>query len=183
MSLEIRCDDVLQTLASITHHQRDDLRGRSLFETFQNADRVLEEFNYPCTLAVLAEGIDSEPEWVDLIKRNKHRYKIELHGFIHKNYMKVPLEVFVDETRRAIDKIERTFDVKISTWYPPFGRKGQRNPEDSKLLGIEQFYQIHKVDAKFWFKNRGMPHVNFHYWHDGQVANVRQILCHLRDGN
>jgi peptidoglycan/xylan/chitin deacetylase (PgdA/CDA1 family) len=182
---EIRNDDVLQTLKTTTSAQRRDLEGRTLFEAFLEADKVFEEYDYPCTLAVLAEGIDEEPEWVEHILKNKDRYVIELHGDVHKNYRNIPLNEFWPQMSMAKNKIEKTFDVTLTTWYPPFGRKGERErTRDVTLLGLEQYYQHGKVDAKFWLKDPdSYPHVNFHYWNRPQVEHVREILCRLQEKN
>lgn len=183
--LEIRNDDVLQTLFSVTKHQQSDLRGRTLFEAFLESDRMFEEHNYPCTLAVLSEGIPYETKWIEHIKKNKHRYKLELHGGLHINYMRKGDEYTKKELMLAIDKIEATFETRLSMWYPPWGRKGtpwNSGPMICKELGIEMYHQVGKVDAKLWLKNPDKyPHVNFHYWNDAQVKIVNQILCRLQD--
>ena len=55
---EIRMDDVLQ-VSGITEHQRKEMGAKSLYELFLEADKVLEYYRYPCTLAICAEGIDA----------------------------------------------------------------------------------------------------------------------------
>lgn len=177
--LEIRNDDVLQTMKTTTAHQRADLRHRSLMETFIEADRPFATYNYPCTLAVLAEGLISEGEWVYFIKKNIDRYKIELHGFEHKNYSSMSEGLLWKELSVAKARIEDVFNVRITTWYPPFGRKGENphGPAVCERLGMEQYKQVGKVDAKLWLKNPDKyPHVNFHYWNDAQVKTVSQII-------
>lgn len=175
---EIRNDDVLQMIGSTTAHQRKDLDGRTLFECFLEADEIFEKYNYPCILAVLAEGIKFEPEWVNHIIKNKHRYRIELHGLTHKNYRNISYKQFMREMQEAIDLIQETFEVKITMWYPPWGRKGERiTGVGCTRLGIKQYRQIGKVDAKFWFKNPDKyPHVNFHYWNKVQIGHVKRIF-------
>ena len=123
---EIRMDDVLQIPNSITAHQMNDLGDRKLFDAFLDADDVFKKYGYPCTLAILADGIDFYPAWTWYIQENLYRYNIELHGMHHINYRNVPYKKFMEDTREAIDKIEKTFDTKVTTWYPPWGRKGER---------------------------------------------------------
>jgi len=182
---EIRNDDVLQIMATTTKPQRADLDGRTLFEAFLEADAVFEKYQYPCTLAVLAEGIPHEPEWVEHIRKNIYRYNIELHGLTHKNYADVPYKEFMHELRSAIEIIETTFGQKITMWYPPWGRKGQRiSGVGCTRLGIAQFVQVGKVDAKLWLKEpEKYPHVNFHYWNRDQVKHVEEILKRIHESN
>ena len=143
---------MLQTMATTNGHQMHDLGKRGLFEAFLEADQVFKKYNYPCTLAVLAEGIDSEPMWVDHIKRNLHRYTIELHGNRHVNYKAMPRQEFIDEMKEAIDKIENTFGNKLTTFYPPWGRKGERDDLDVfDELSAVQYVQLGNVDEKLWF--------------------------------
>jgi len=182
-SPEIRCDDVLQT-ALITNAQRKDIGGNDPFELFLEIDKEFEKYNYPMTLAICAEGIIQDQMWVQHIYKNKHRYKIEVHCLWHRNHANYQIYDFELEMTTAIKMIEGVFDVKVTTWYPPFGRKGEReDPKDCDKLGIKQYKQIGKVDAKFWLKNPSKyPHVNFHFWSSPQVEHVNRILeiCHLQ---
>ena len=188
--LEIRNDDVLQ-LGPSSKHQTNVLIGKSLFGEFLKADEIFAKYNYPCILAILAEGIDYRTEWVDYIKANQHRYKIELHGFIHRNYGKLNRKALLLELFEAKEKIENTFGIKISKWYLPFGRKGE-TPFGSgvcKELGVEYDIQTRKIDAKIWlkeYKKTGywpFDHINFHYWYPPQVKKVEEIICLLQEKN
>lgn len=188
--LEIRNDDVLQ-LEPSSKHQAAILHGRSLFGEFLKADEIFEKYNYPCILAVLSEGIDYNQEWVEHIKKNLHRYKIELHGLTHRNYNMLSEEELYVELFEAKEKIEKTFGVKISKWYLPYGRKGETpfGKKVCKRLGIEYDVQIGKIDAKIWltgYEKTGFwpfQQVNFHYWYQPQVKRVEQIICLLQDNN
>ena len=178
--LQIRNDDVLQS-KRFTKDQKHSLDEKSMFEWFLEADKIFEQYNYPCILAVLEEGIDREPEWVEHIKKNKHRYIIELHGREHIHYGELSKEELFNHLFWAKKRIETEFQTKLTTWYVPFGRKG-RNPhaeEVCRALGLKLYIPDGKVDAKLWFKNREMPHVNFHYWKESQINHVKQILEQL----
>ena len=175
--LEIRMDDVLQ-VSRFTKDQRASLEQKTMFEWFLEADKIFEEYNYPCILAVLEEGLDKEPEWVEHIKKNITRYRIELHGREHIHYGELGHQDLLDDLFWAKKRIEAEFQTKITTWYVPFGRKG-RNPhaEDvCNLLGLKLYIPDGKVDAKLWFGNKSMPHVNFHYWKSSQNNYVKEIL-------
>ena len=181
---EIRCDDVLQTMF-MTKAQVRDLNGRTMFECFKRADELFEKYQYPMTLAICAEGLEKEEKWVEHIQKNIHRYNIELHCYAHinsKNFNRASLKKTL---RFAIKKIEKTFPGnEITTWYPPWGRRGEhpQGPYICQELGIRQYLQVGKVDAKLWFRNpKGYPHVNFHAWNDGQVNTVNEILEKLHE--
>lgn len=179
--LEIRNDDILQ-IGWSSKDQQERIKGKNMFEIFLETDRLFERYNYPCTLAVLSDGIKYYPKWVEHIRKHKDRYKIELHGSHHYNYSKFNREKLKTDLKEAINKIEFTFNTKITTWYPPFGRKGENEYgiEVCKELGIEQFIQKGKVDAALWLLYPDKYfHVNFHYWYKTQVEVVEKILHQL----
>jgi peptidoglycan/xylan/chitin deacetylase (PgdA/CDA1 family) len=174
--LSIRCDDVLQ-FTHLSQRQKKVANGK-LFEMFLEADKIFEEYNYPCTLAVLGEGIKHCPEWVEHIKKNQHRYKIELHGYSHHHFAQLSEEQGEEDLRKALDLIEKTFDTKITTWYVPFGRKSM--PEWGgavcERLGIKLDIPIRKTLPLFWFKDKTIPQINWHYWDKKQVNQVKEII-------
>lgn len=176
MELEIRNDDVLQS-SHLSQRQKFFANGK-LFEMFLEADKVFEEYNYPCTLAVLAEGIKHCPEWVEYIKKNQHRYKIELHGYSHNHFAQLSEENGKEDLTKAIDLIEKTFDTEITTWYVPFGRKSM--PEWGgavcQRLGIKLDIPTRKTLPVFWLKDKTIPQCNFHYWDFGQVSQIKEII-------
>ena len=129
-------------------------------------------------LAILEEGIDREPEWVDYIKKNKHRYIIELHGREHIRYGSLSEEELLEDLFWSKKRIEAEFGVKVTTWYVPFGRKG-RNPYAEKVcqaLGLKLYIPNGKVDARLWFHNKDLKHVNFHFWRRDQIGHASKIL-------
>ena len=175
----IRNDDVLQS-SMFTPHQRDDIHGRDLFQLFLEADRHFGD--YPQTLAVVSEGIEVFPEWTEHIKKNKHRYDIQLHGERHYNYKHLPIEEAVASLKRAKEKIGEAFGTNVTVWYPPYGRRG--TPKDMEEIcervGVAPYFQAGKVDAKLWFRSpKKYPHINFHFWNDKQVRTIRDILCQI----
>lgn len=175
---EIRCDDVLQA-TFFTKAQVKDLRGRTMFRCFLDVDKIFRKYNYPMTLAICADGIALEERWVKHIKKYKHRYIIELHCNRHLNHREFDRTLLKEELATAKEKIEKEFGVEVKVWYPPWGRKGEHidGPKVCKELGIEQYNQVGKVDARLWLKRpESYPHVNFHAWNDDQVNTVRVIL-------
>ena len=182
--MQIRNDDVLQA-SLFTPHQLRDINGRDLFGLFLEADSYFENF-LTQTLAIVSEGIEAFPEWVEHIKKNKQRYDIQLHGERHYNYKHLPEDQAIESLKRAKAEIERVFEVEVNTWYPPFGRKGTpKNIEKiCEKVGLDPYIQVGKVDAKLWFKNpEKYQHVNFHFWNDKQVQTVKEIICQFQGGN
>jgi len=189
---EIRCDDVLQ-ITPASHNQAKQMKGMGLFEHFLEADKVFEEFNYPMTLAIVAEGIEHYPEWVEYLKKHKDRYVFELHGLRHVNHSRHSVNQLRRDLETAKNMIEETFGGKVTTWYQPWGRKGEndRMDEACKVIGIKAYHQVGKVDAKIWLYNDkkgrdNLEHVNFHYWYPPQREHVRTVIervCQTQDKN
>ena len=176
---EIRNDDVLQSTHLSQRQKR--VAYNQLFEMFLEADRVFEKYNYPCTLAILAEGIKHCPKWVEHIKKNQHRYKIELHGYSHHHFARLSKENGEEDLRKAIELIEKTFNIRITTWYVPFGRKSmpEWGEDVCQRLGIKLDVPTRKCLPSFWFKDKTIPQINFHYWDKGQVNQVEEIIKSL----
>jgi len=193
--VQIRCDDVLQYHLWSKQGRKylSDWRpdGKTPFELFKQADRLFDKYNYPCILAILSEGIDKYPEWVDYIKKYQHRYIIELHGSYHYYYCDLNEIEGERELRKAKEKIESTFNTKISTWYITFGKKkapewGQRVCD---RIGIKYDYPTSKRDPELWLKNYYKKddliypfyHINFHYWHPEQREDINNVLKILNE--
>ena len=188
MEIEIRNDDVLQS-QKFSKSQRIRFEQHTPFEHFLIADKPFEKYNYPCILAVLSEGIDNNPEWVEYIIKNRYRYKIELHGSLHYNYSDFSKRDLAKDLSRAINKIENTFNTKITTWYLPYGRKSKNvyGEEVCRELGIKYDVPLGKIDAKPWLKKHHkhgkapFNHINFHYWHEDQRRHIEAVIKTVRD--
>ena len=186
-NVEIRADDVLQ-YGLWTDQSRKHIRDKTPFELFLEADKIFEKYQFPCTLAIITDGIEKFPEWVEHIKKNIHRYNIELHGSKHYVWMDIPEEQGRQELAEAKKLLEDTFGQEVTTWYVPFSRKKAPIWADKvcKELGLKFPVFRTKVDCYIWntkYKRLGyspFPHANFHYWHPlqrEQVAEMVEILC------
>lgn len=166
MSYELRNDDVLQ-VGFGSAHQAYRLREKTAWEWFKEADKPFAKYNYPCTLVTLSDGIEYWPEWVEYIKKNLHRYKIELHGSGHHYYKQMTKEAALADLRIAKDKLENEFQVKVTTWYVPYGsrRYPEWGEEVCKELGIN-----------FDVVGRDTHQHTFHYWHQEQIDKVKKII-------
>jgi hypothetical protein len=180
---EIRNDDVLQC-SLFTNEQKKAAKKKSMFEWFLEADELFEKYDYPCTLVVLEEGLNNEPKWVEHIKKNIHRYKIELHGLTHVNYQTLNKEDLFENLFWSKKRIETEFGIKISTWYLPFGRCciPEFGTEVCRELGMKMDIPLQKTLPKFWlegYRRKGespFPQVNFHYWYKPQIEQIKIIL-------
>ena len=164
--LEFRNDDILQ-VEVFSKKQRRRLHASTAFESFLKCDEMFAQYQYPCTLVVLSEGIEYYPEWVEHIRRNQWRYKIELHGSKHYYYENWTAEDAQNDLDEARNKLEDTFKCKITTWYVPYGKRhfpswGQEVCDNLEL----DFDQTNNPFAPY----------RFHYWHVGQVEKVRRLL-------
>jgi peptidoglycan/xylan/chitin deacetylase (PgdA/CDA1 family) len=192
--MELRSDDVLQ-IRNTTIHQNYRLQEKTLYEWFVWSDYAFEKYNFKCTLAVLAEGIQEQSslykDWVRYIKRNSHRYVIEMHGLNHVHPNTVERGRLTKELREAKKIIENTFECKVTTWYTPFGRR-YANPYGKEIcdeIGIQYDKIFGKMDTiyamKSYRKNKKFPYeqANFHFWHKEQVLAAEQIICLLQENN
>lgn len=170
--VEIRNDDILlyDTLTPSMCRAR---KIKPMFEWFKETDKWFEERNIPMILAVLADGIDPFPEWVEYIKERKHRYRIELHGHTHKNFRHTLDENEIyDLLMPAKEKLEKTFDIKVNRWYAPFSRKGF--PGGTADIGMRV---AERMGIKFHTKGNGkIPHRYFHFWDPRSVLRIQRFL-------
>jgi len=164
--VEFRNDDVLIS-QNLTPAMVKSLERGLMFEQFKKTDELFKETKTPCILAVLSEGIDEFPEWVEYIKFNISRFKIEMHGLMHVDYRNFNYQQGLNYLALAKQEIERTFDVKISRWYPPFGRKCF--PEWGEKVCEE-------LDIKLNKSIQGLPHYPFHFWNLKDVERVKRIM-------
>jgi len=164
--LELRDDDILQIGAGGTKHLRR-LRIKTAWEWFLETDKVFEEYNYPCTLAVLSEGIDYYPEWVNHIKKHQHRYNIELHGLSHCYYNYLTAEEGFKNLHQAKERIEKEFNTKITTWYVPYGKR--KFPVWGKEV-------CNKLGIEFDTTEGKNKQYKFHYWYKEQVEKAHNII-------
>ena len=164
--VEIRCDDVL-LLNNLTGSMKNSLRYNSFFGHFLIFDKFLEDHNLHCILTVMAEGVAAYPEWVQYIKLRKHRYTIELHGYSHYYYKGMSEEEACQSLSTARDIIEKAFEVKISRWYVPFGRR--YFPEWDYLKVCE------RLGLKFHTKGGTTRHFYFHYWNSRDRIRLQRL--------
>ena len=171
-NLEIRNDDIL-IHSNLTPSMVRSKKVKPLFEWFKETDKWFEERNIPMILAVVSEGIDIYPEWVEYIKERQHRYTIQLHCHEHINFRHILDEDKIyDLIMPAIEKVEDAFGVKVTRWFAPFSKHGF--PGGTAEIGMRV---CERMGIKFHTKGNGpIPHRYFHYWNPGSVAKIKSII-------
>jgi len=131
--------------------------------------------DYPIILAVIADGIDSNPEWVKYIK-NFPKWRVECHGWDHRDYRKTSIEEGVELLKRAKDKIEHAFDQEVKEFYPPWMRHSEVTKKQSELAGLKEVIEDNIPNR--WLLDTNTPHFYFHYWSKLHIDQMENI-CHL----
>lgn len=169
MPILFRNDDIL-LVNPITGAMKNAIRRKTYEEWFYEIDEIFERYNCPSTLAVLSEGIERYPQWIEYIKERKHRFNIQLHGEGHGYYMKMSEEEGYEILSRATERIERTFDIKVTHWYVPFGRLffPEWGPRVCRRMEI-RFNS--KGDSREFFQHR------FHYWNTRDTRNLKKLIA------
>jgi peptidoglycan/xylan/chitin deacetylase (PgdA/CDA1 family) len=164
MPIEYRNDDVLLTYP-MTGSMKNCLRHNTYFGHFKETDKLFK--NTKCTLAILADGIDKNPEWVEYIKENQDRYNIEMHGWHHVRYSSLSKEEGCYLLLKAKKKIEETFNIEVTRWYVPFGKVyyPKWGKEVCDLIGIG-----------FDYYGLGYRQKVFHYWNSRDRNRLKQWL-------
>ena len=165
--IEIRIDDVLlyQTLTSTMARALKD-RG-SWFEQFKEFDKFFEKHKIKTILAILTDGIEQYPEWIEYIKKNKERYQIEIHGHKHMNYRNQSAEFGYNNLRNAKHAITETFGIEPTTWYVPFAIRGY--PDWGKEVCKELGLKFNKA------LDENKKHYRCHYWNPRDVKRIKGI--------
>lgn len=169
--ITIRIDDVLQSRLFSASQQKA-IDAISMFNWFKLATRTLDEV--PLILAVIAEGIDSQPEWVEYIKAHPE-WKVQCHGWEHKLYSKLPKEEITQELRRAKDKIEETFGQEVTRYYPPKMKYNDVSREAALDAGLvetrERWTLKHYLDGD---SPKDIDEAYVHYWSLGDVVRLNK---------
>lgn len=163
--MELVCHDVLQHNCYSTL-QFNAMRTRPMFDWFKHA---LKRINRPMTLAVTAAGIDYLPEWTEFIKQRK--FKIECHGWEHRDYKRMATGEIYSWLLMAKEKLEKTFDQKVTRFFPPRMRLRQETFDGAKMAGLEI---VTKYKSPHKYKN-GLI-LDFHYWIQSDIDGVIRCL-------
>lgn len=147
------------------------------FERFKSVTELLEKYNAPHTIAILAGGIDTEPEWVEYIKA--HKFDIQLHGLIHLDATQTH-DYLKDNLKKAVEKIVQTFGVMPTVWYPPWNRVDDYVLSVAHDLGLTVSYE--KISLSNFISHPVRDAViNFHYWAEEDTKDLEKALIKAKE--
>lgn len=154
----IRIDDVLQT-KWLTFPQLDAVKVRPMFEWFKMTTQV----DKPYILAIVAEGIDSQPEWVEYIREHP-QWELQCHGWEHILYCRLPKTTIVEELKRAKEKIEKIFNRDVQKYYPPKMKYNDVSRKAAKEAGMEETRERWTLKQYLDKEVENPNEIYFHYW-------------------
>ena len=165
-----RIDDVLQS-TNFSPAEQEAFSIKPPFEWFKDATEVFED-RY-VKLAIVAEGIDSQPEWVEYIKAHKN-WEVQVHCWEHKVMKWMSEQELLTEIKMAKEKIEQTFNQRCTQFFPPKHYHSDNMWRATRDLGLSLMMERYIPDHYFNYGN--IADVYFHFWNPGQIEQVRRIL-------
>lgn len=151
----------------------DDISATTDLRKLQAADDLFQQYQIPHTLAVIAEMIDVNRPLVELIL--ERRMIVELHGWSHDDLTKS--SVARGNLHNAVLLLKRTFNRRPLMLYPPWNRSDDVVEKAAEAIGLT--VSIKKISLEQYIRSAGdvaEDTVNFHYWHDPDVALLPEAL-------
>lgn len=168
----IRIDDVLQTNL-FSYWQSVSLQTRSMFDWFKNTVKGHEDYSF--ILAMVAEGIDKEPEWVEYIKDHPH-WEVQCHGWKHKTYTGMDGEAIKKELGDAKQKIYKNFGVVVDKFYPPKMKYNDMTREAARQVGMVETRERYTIEHFLKGEAIGAKEMYIHYWNPRHIERLWQVL-------
>jgi peptidoglycan/xylan/chitin deacetylase (PgdA/CDA1 family) len=165
-----RLDDVLQSTL-YSQNQRDAFKEKGPFEWFKEAVELLK--GQEVKLAIVAEGIDHYPEWVEYIKAHPE-WEIACHGLEHRIYKWLPPQVTVGSLIVAKWKLEETFKREVTELHLPKLLWHENLVGLAKLAGFKLMDERINIDN--WVENPRGNEVYFHFWNKRQINVLKKCL-------
>ena len=171
----IQIDDVLQSRNfSATQIRR--VQVKSMFEWFKLATENLEDRKI--TLAIVAEGIDSQPEWVEYIKAHP-KWIPQVHCWEHRNHKFMQYWEVTEHLKRAKYKIDETFNCNTTQFIPPRLYSSSATKEAARSVGLEEV-RIRNKPKNYLF-DKTVKSVFLHYWDPRDIKYVNKIIKDLTE--
>ena len=165
-----RVDDVLQTTQFSTA-QLEMVAIKPFFSWFKEAVAPFE--NDYLKLAVVAEGILVDKEWIDYIKAHPN-WEVQCHGMYHTIMSSLPEETVYQELKQAKELIEDTFGQKVTQFYPPKHYESENIYRACRRLRLS--VMLDRDIPENWFEHPNMREVYWHFWNPKQNLQVKEIL-------
>lgn len=146
------------------------------FEQFKKVHEMIANAGEIHTLAIIAGEIENHPELKDYILKRKDEFNLQLHGWLHERYSEWSKEAIKVSLQRAKEKIEKTFDVEVGYFFPPWNKRFPAMYEACEDLGL-------KLDDNWCNFTEALNGVKtktirFHSWN---LLEVEQLEKYLND--
>lgn len=152
--------------------QRLQLKKESFFSMFKRMMISLE--GQKIVLLVVASGIDGNPEWVEYIKQHPE-WKVECHGWVHEEYPNKTEEDMHEDLAKAKKKIEKTFNQKVTDFFPPRRKRDERVFRATEKAGLI----IHKnycAPGTYLRRPYRRAQIDIHYWYLPDFQHVKSFF-------
>lgn len=151
-------------------------QGRQLYslEKFIACHDLLRSCGKLHAIAIIASEIENYPELRDYIKERKNEFIFGVHGWAHNHYSTWEQDVIEVSLRRTKEKIEKTFDVKVEWFFPPWNERSRFLLNACNAVGLKP--NISQCSTSGYLKGEKQEAICFHYWSDGQMAELKKIL-------
>lgn len=166
-----RIDDVLQSCLFSTF-QKQYFQKQPPFEWFKEAVEIVKD--HPVKLAVVAEGINHYPEWVELIQSHPE-WEIACHGLEHVIYKKMPEKIITSSLIVARWKLETTFKRVVTEFVPPWMLSHENLTTPLLVSGMELSHQRTSIDDLD--KHPEAKEVYFHFWNRRQLGLIKDYVA------
>lgn len=154
---------------------RDDDIGRETpVADLARVDDLFQAARLRHTIAILAEGLDTRPDLVALIRAR--RMRPQLHAWRHEDLTQSAQARA--ELGQAVDLIEQLCGERPTILYPPWNRTNADVDAAAAALGLRVSAEKHSLGQ--FLRLNGAVHldtVNFHYWAEGDVERLPRALA------
>lgn len=151
----------------------DDIGVRTNLEALAAVDELFQRYKQPHTIAVMAAGMDTRPDLVELIR--ERGMLVALHCWEH-DKLSSNVEA-QQQLPRAVAMLRDLFGESPSVLYPPWNRTSVELEAAAAALGLT--VSTAKISISQYLRANGdvaEEVVNFHYWHPADVLQIEPAL-------
>ncbi len=167
--MKIIVHDVLQSTL-FSPNQLNALKEKSFFEWFKECMEILE--GKDVTLAIVAEGIDSQPEWVEYIKQHPE-WSLQVHAWEHRTMTRLSDKEFVRHLTMAKNKIQETFDIDPGIYFPPKLKWTKNTDNIAESIGLREHHN--RWRPAHWLSDHTIKEIYIHFWNANDLAIIKKI--------
>lgn len=151
----------------------DDIGVGTNLEALAAVDDLFQHYRQPHTVAIMAAGMDTRPDLVELIKERK--MIVALHCWRHDKLTASPQGRA--DLSRAVDLLRDLFGESPTVLYPPWNKTSPEVEEAAAALGLAVSHK--KISLEQFIRAGGdvaETTCNFHYWHPADVLKIEPAL-------